>query len=265
MVQAKPESVKDYTKWLREELDIELTERTKNYYESVSDRILASFGESPLWYDVLSNLTSHNQTYYLDTGYYLFINPDSPELVTKPYESFIHKTFRKNVIYNAEWPAPPKDGWIVPNNWFERINDIVRTCVVVKYLDGVSYFVGRLGSACRNQDVDFRVDYEAKEEGYYAAHFYVDFRCEIPGENWDTTLIDACIEIQITTQLQEVIRKLLHKYYESRRGVSDTTGVMWQWDYASDEFSANYLGHILHYVEGMIMDVRKRAWEETSE
>lgn len=34
--------------------------------------------------------------------------------------------------------------------------------------------------------------------------------------------------------------------------------IKWQWDYESDEFIPNYLGHILHYIEGMIMEVRKR-------
>ena len=36
----------------------------------------------------------------------------------------------------------------------------------------------------------------------------------------------------------------------------------WQWDYKSDEFSANYLGHILHYVEGMIVEIREKQKKE---
>lgn len=70
------------------------------------------------------------------------------------------------------------------------------------------------------------------------------------------------IEIQITTQLQEVIRSLLHKYYEDRRKGVEAEGTKWQWDYKSDEFVANYLGHILHYVEGMIMDIREKQRKE---
>ena len=33
---------------------------------------------------------------------------------------------------------------------------------------------------------------------------------------------------------------------------------IWQWNYKSDEFAANYLGHILHYVEGMIIEIRDK-------
>ncbi len=61
----------------------------------------------------------------------------------------------------------------------------------------------------------------------------------------------------MTTQLQEVIRRLLHTYYEDKRQ-SKKEQTKWQWNYNSDEFSANYLGHILHYVEGMIMEVREK-------
>lgn len=34
--------------------------------------------------------------------------------------------------------------------------------------------------------------------------------------------------------------------------------VAWQWQYRGDQFVPNYLGHILHYIEGMIMEVRER-------
>ena len=76
---------------------------------------------------------------------------------------------------------------------------------------------------------------------------------------WDTERIDVSIELQITTQLQEVIRKLLHSYYENvRKRAGEREDVKWQWNYKSEEFAANYLGHILHYIEGMIMEVRER-------
>ena len=79
--------------------------------------------------------------------------------------------------------------------------------------------------------------------------------------DFKTEKIMVSIEIQITTQLQEVIKKLLHKYYEERRKRIEKPSVKWQWDYKSDEFSTNYLGHILHYVEGMIMDIRESRLE----
>lgn len=55
---------------------------------------------------------------------------------------------------------------------------------------------------------------------------------------------------------------MLHKYYEDKRKGIREEDIKWQWDYKSDEFATNYLGHILHYVEGMIMEIREKQKEE---
>jgi hypothetical protein len=128
----------------------------------------------------------------------------------------------------------------------------------VKYFDGVDYLTEKIKNLCIKHNIDIKVHKEAREEGYYAAHLYIRMDFEIPKIDWDTERIEALIEIQITTQLQEVIRRLLHNYYEKKRKIVVKPPEKWQWDYRCDEFCANYLGHILHYVEGMIMDIRER-------
>jgi hypothetical protein len=55
---------------------------------------------------------------------------------------------------------------------------------------------------------------------------------------------------------------LLHKYYEDKRKGIREEDIKWQWDYKSDELATNYLGHILHYVEGMIMEIREKQTEK---
>ena len=120
----------------------------------------------------------------------------------------------------------------------------------------------QIQSLCGTHSLPCEFSFEAKEEGYYAAHLYIRPEFEIPEVTWNTKRIKVSIEIQITTQLQEVIRKLLHKYYEQRRKGLGVEKIKWQWDYKSDEFSANYLGHIVHYVEGMIMEIREKQKEE---
>ena len=139
----------------------------------------------------------------------------------------------------------------------------MRTCFYVKYLDGVSFFAEKLSSICSEHKMDCIINFEAKEEGYYAAHASVSFDCKVPDRKWDYKEINVMVELQITTQLQDVIRKLLHKHYEKNRKDPSEQHDKWQWNYKSDEFSTNYLGHILHYIEGMIMDVRSRQKEET--
>ena len=183
-------------------------------------------------------------------------------MLLKPYESLLHKSFRKNILLNDAWPTPPNGGWITPENWFSRTNDIVRTTIVVKYLDGVEFMVQHIRAIAEEGNCPFQVNYEARDEGYYAAHCYITFNLEVPKLDWDTERIDVRLEIQVTTQLQDVIRKLTHGFYEQRRTFRRSADFKWQWNYYSPEFVPNYLGHILHYVEGMIMEVRKRGESE---
>ena len=254
----KPQNIYEYKTWLREQHNIEVSDRTKRYYDAVVSKTADDFRNATLWKTIISQLEQNNQEYYLNKNYYLFTDTSPPELYKKPFDSFVLKTFRYNVLNNAKWPNEPDGGWILPSNWFSRINDMVRTYFVVKYLDGVIFFASKLMDLCDSLGCNSRVDYEAKEEGYYAAHFYVSFLCDVPREDWDTRDETISVEIQITTQLQEVIKRLLHKYYEQRREHLTATDIKWQWDYRSDEFATNYLGHILHYIEGMIMEVRDK-------
>jgi len=256
----KPEDLNKYKEWLKKEHKIEITSLDKTYYESVSNKIKQEFEKSELWETLIGKLKTYNDEYYIKKdGYQLLTNRESvPTLNLKSYNSFFLKTYRKNVLDNSNWPNPPNVGWILPDDWYLYINDIVRTELIVKYLDGVEFLIEKLDLLCKEFTSTCRPDYEAKEEGYYAVHVYTKQNVEIPMRDWRTKKIDVDIEIQITTQLQENIRKLIHKYYEVRRTRERQDDVKWQWDYHSDEFSANYLGHILHYMEGMIMEIREK-------
>ena len=261
----KPKTIEEYKKWLEEQHNVEISDRTQTYYDSVINKIKLDFEKSELWSKLTENLKEYDDEYLLDSGYQLLIPNFTPELITKSFDSFLLKTFRKNIIENNYWPEPPKIGWLLPTNWHSQINDSVRTLIVVKYLDGVDFLINKIKLLCEQNKCDCKIFLEAREEGYYAAHLYINEKFEIPKIDWDTEKIDISIEIQITTQLQEVIRKLLHKYYEDRRERTTKEDIKWQWDYQGDEFTANYLGHILHYVEGMIMEIREKQKEEKYE
>jgi hypothetical protein len=257
----KPGNLPEYEKWLKEHFNFEMTPREKMYYEQVVVRMKADFENSGFWTQLLVILDDLKDKYLLDRGYELYASPYPPVVHTKPFESFFLKTFRKNILLNDQWPKPPVNGWIIPSNWLTRTSDVLRTLLVVKFLDGVEYVSEALKDFCNGASVPCRVDFEAREEGYYAAHFYAINVFEIPRRNWDTETIPVETEIQVTTQLQESIRRLLHHYYETRRvsgGNKEKDVKKWQWDYKSEEFATNYLGHILHYVEGMIMEIRDK-------
>jgi hypothetical protein len=251
----------EYKSWLEKEHSVDSSHLNVYYYETVSTRIKIGFESSAFWKHLIDSHGDFGDEYWIAHGCPLYLSDSKPILHIKPFESFLLKTFRKNVLQNQNWPSPPYQGWLLPDNWFDRINDTVRTMLVVKYLDGVSFLAEKIRHYCDGSNVPFHVDLEAKEEGYYAAHVYTRQRIEVPSPRWDTHSISPLIEIQITTQLQELIRMLLHQHYEVRRKAISSTGTKWQWDHQSEEFATNYLGHILHYVEGMVVGIRERQNE----
>ena len=255
----KPTTVEQYKLWLRDQHSVDVR-RTETHYGVVTRKICEDVDASPCWQALIGDLTRMDQAYLVKTNYNLFVEGSPPpQLLKKPYESFIVKTFRQNILNNQRWPDEPAEtGWILPPRWFEQINDIVRSLLVVKYLDGVIFAADQILEKTKALDTACTIELEAREEGYYAAHLHFPVACEIPRENWDTEKMTVSVELQITTQVQEVIRKLLHAYYEKRRITREQEGATWQWNYKSPEFAANYLGHVLHYVEGMIMDIREK-------
>ena len=259
---AAPGDLAEYVEWLRSEHAIIVDERTRAHFELVTRDIAESVSDSVAWRSIIEAMSEANHAYYARTGFPLvFGQPQKPEIVIKPFDSALEKSFRKNILLNTRWPEPPALGWITPLNWFSTMNDIIRTTVVVKYIDGVRFLAEALGNACNNVGLPNHVDMEARWEGYYAAHFYVDQEIAVADIQFDVHRQSVSLELQITTQLQEVIRLLLHENYEESRLVAPGGEDGWKWAYSSREFKVNYLGHILHYLEGLIADVRSRATE----
>ncbi len=259
MSDERPEDIPGYKRWLKKHFEVEITEQTKVYYDTVAIKVMNLFEESNFWVEVTSNLRELDDEYGRQSGGYpLFVSDEEPTLLTKPFDSFLHKTLRKNSLENKSWPREPEGGWILPEDWYSTINDIVRTLFVVKYLDGVEFLTDRIRKLCVDHGLEFDAMLEAREEGYYAAHLHARREFEVPGLLWDTELKEVSVEMQITTQVQDLIRRLLHTYYEQSRMAVKREEIQWQWAYGSDEFRANYLGHVLHYMEGMIMEIRER-------
>ena len=254
----RPKDIDEYKKWLEREFFVIINSKIENHYNSIAKKIKSDFEVSKVWSDILIELDNYNTEYLAKTNYQLFVNSNKPELVLKSFNSFLEKSFRKNIVNNKNFPMPPDSGWVLPSNWIENTNDILRTFFVVKYLDGVEFLMEKLKKCIERNSLKFQNHFEARDEGYYAVHLYTIFDFEVPMMNWDTEIQSISVELQITTQLQEVIGKLTHQLYEGRRIINNKSQKKWQWDYESEEFTGNYLGHILHYVEGMIMDVRNK-------
>lgn len=251
-------TIETYHSWFNEKFNIDLSTKPRSIYPYVIQKLNNDFENSLFWKELQGNINNYNDEYYLQNGYPL-LKIEPMQIYSKPYESLINKSFRKNVLSNNNFPLEPTCGWITPENWFNKIKDLLRTTITVRYLDGVEFIANKIKELAEKNNFIFTVDFEAREEGYYAAHINIEGKFNIVGNDWDEKEIEFPIEIQVTTQLQEVIKALLHKMYEEVRTLpAIEKNQKWQWDYKSLEFSSNYLGHILHYMEGMILEVRDK-------
>lgn len=249
---AKP-TLDTYRDWLQRHMAAD-PERFEMHYESSIPQLLKAFQESQVWTAILTTLREANSAYQIANKSHL-ITSSNPPLLVKSYTSFLNKNFRHNVTNNDNWPSPPNDGWWLPPDWIGTLNDIVRTTVVVSYVDGIQFLRDRLAQAIADAGGHSCFDLNAKPDGYYAGHLLVTFPAQIPDLQFGRIEVPFTVEIQITTHVKEAIKSILHPIYEKAR--IEGANKNWQWDFSCDEFIANNLGHIVHYVEGMIVRVRE--------
>lgn len=257
----KPAFPDEYVDWLWEEHEVSVGADTEAQYADFSRQLERQFRASWFFEHLPGRLLEFHANYKVAKGTGLLANP-SPAipLDVKSWTSFLEKTYRRNVLDNKRWPSEPDRGWILPDSGFDKIGDVVRALVVVRYLDGMDEVAGALSQLAVDTGLSSTMGRLAKVEGYYATHVDIAFSPRLP-VGLDVMNVPTSVEIQITTELQANIRDLAHGHYERRRMATEANPAAWQWDYGGLEFSSNYLGHVLHYLEGMIMQLRERTNE----
>jgi len=262
----KPKNPRAYITWWNNNFEPNIYGSDTILYRDVSTSVMYDFKHSDAFTALIHELHNYGAEYRRSFGYDLLMKkPEETELEPKEWEKFKLKVWRKNVVQNPNWDThnwdqdrcSPKEGWITPDNWYDRIHDIVRTKIVVKYFDGVKFLLDRIDKHFTNYGFRCKPDWEAREEGYYAAHLNVIGDYSIRS-GMQIHKMKVSVEIQITTQIKDVITELTHKYYERKRETLEFPDTKWQWDYECGEFAPNYIGHMLHYIEGAVMQIRER-------
>jgi Region found in RelA / SpoT proteins len=208
---------------------------------------------------IVTALNEMRHVYFPGGPDLLFYPPELPadlSLQIKPFISAMHKMYRRNVVFNRNYPNPPPDGRIEPSRLYEGIDDLIRTRIVCKYMDGPQFVCERLTEHCNRVGVSSQYRDLGTDAGYYAWHFYFQSPVVLM-LNGEVQERHLWVEIQLTTQLAEVITSLTHGLYAERReGAPEAKHGVWKWDAGSQRFRSAYLGHGLHLLEGVIQTFR---------
>lgn len=253
---AKP-SFDRYDEWLDQAWSGDKRELRPGRFLHHQADLKSQFESSEFWLGIQRQLPLWEQDYAREKHHRLFSGTNPAPLNLKPWSSFLNKTWRENVKNNARWPKPPREGWVLPDTWFEKFWDIIRTRFTVNYLDGVPFLVKRIKDYAGSLDIEVKVETKAKDTGYYAMHVRVPQ--EFEGLDLDYVGPEfrrSEVEIQVTTALQEMVDNLTHRHFERSRDTIESVAGPWQWEYRGAEFGVYYLGHVVHWVEGMIMSLR---------
>ena len=179
---------------------------------------------------------------------------------TKPYDSVVDKTFRLNCNWNRAFPKEPAQGWVKSVNWFSSLDDLIRTALVCRYLDGPELVCRAISEKASKLGLVSEFGPRATDEGYYAYHCYVKIPVNLmTGLVGTISQTDVEIEIQVTTQLQEVLKDLTYPFYRIRRIGTRRAPPMERWDFNTAQFKSSYLAHTLHLIEAMIVQLRNEA------
>jgi hypothetical protein len=255
----KPATLDEYRDWARATLSIDYDlARIKARYDTNIQTALNTIQKSSFWLTLPALLDQRKTEHDARTGAAMLMSREV-NLEAKPYSSSIDKSFRHNILWNRRFPEEPKDGWATPDSWYMLFDDLIRSTIVCKFIDGPGIIAMALSERAMQTGLECHYSPRANERGYYAFHHYTKFPMEIADADFNPRPVNLTLELQLTTQLQEVLRELTHPLYERARLTSEPRDDKWKWEYENPKFQTSYLGHTLHLIEAIIIQVRDTA------
>lgn len=262
----KPETIPQYLDWAAEHLASDFKDpKSKRVYEVNLNISFNVISKHSFFSELQTQLENWDQEYLANTSTRLLMESSPPELVQKPYESAVDKSFRVNVLWNENFPEPPKKGWITADNLYFYFNDLVRCSIVCRFIDGPRYLTDLLMRFAEDHGLERRRYSQERDDGYYAYHYYVKFPLKLLNSNWDEIESYIEVEIQVTTQLQDILRSLTHSFYKATRVLPEKDSSKWKWDFKSNRFRVGYLSHTLHLLESIILESRDEVAKQLTE
>jgi hypothetical protein len=240
-----------FTKWSAACAELHPQTGIPNYWSIVESNVIQwakDLTVSPFWSDTASELDKWRTEYHAVTGSTLLSQAKLPDFVSKSKESIIDKLQRKYPIdqiqdaFEGDYPIP-------------KIGDLVRVRLTCSYLDGVEFLAGKLMDLAKSTGVSAIHEKQGKIEGYYAQHINItqDVMRKVAGSS---VIVKIECEIQIATDMSTKMWDTSHGLYERTRG-QPIEAENWQWKHSDPRFISNQLGHLVHLVDGLLIQLRE--------
>ena len=247
-----------YPTWLHDRLSVDLASH-KRVFQLNQNASVGWAQECSFFKELSATLKSADEEYQKLHHVPLLAKPDSEfRLLRKDYESVVNKSFRENIRNNKSFPEPPSSGWTLPAEACHRINDSLRGELICRYLDGPPFLAERLTRLAAFHSLRSETKRQERDSGYYAIHFYVFIPMSLAGLDGKLADVSVSVEIQLATQLQDLLRALTHGIYERLR-ISEQEETGWMWDGLSPRFRSSFLGHTLQMIEGLLVSLRNEV------
>jgi hypothetical protein len=152
----------------------------------------------------------------------------------------------------------PKLGWVSPFDWLEKVNDVVRCQMICRDSHGAIFLAEQLKLLADRFGINsVPPRHLVFDDGYYAIHFYITIKGKILiPSRLRSFILNGKLEIQITTQMHEAVKQLLHYGYRKKRNELCKVNLPWQWDFKQEDFIRNFLGHSIQNIDGTICRLR---------
>ncbi len=249
----RPESeLSDEERWERELADAIPATQDPDYWttlEANARRWAQQVGTSNYWLDAKEALASWRTEFHsLHRG--SLVRGDLPAFVHKSAGELRGKAFRWRDRNEGKvlgvWDPPVE----VP-----ILNDIVRTRVECRFLDGVEFLGDRLEDLARTLGVFVRRDRRALGTGYFAQHLYVMAQVDHRVAGVATPLF-VWVEIQIATVMSTQVWDVAHKIYEAARTGLSVKDDAADWDPRNPHFLQRQMGHLAHLADAVLLQLR---------
>jgi ppGpp synthetase/RelA/SpoT-type nucleotidyltranferase len=249
-----------YRAWFTTKFACNLVNERRRYAENASWRWEQLSRPGRVWPKLCTELQLVHDRHGTSSRFRLLTNRNTEHLKLDPkdFDELVDKTWRKNIVANAGAAKgqAPEGGWITHENWDERILDILRTTVTVRFLDGVKEVVDSITEFAIREGVEFEPPDWQSKVGHCAVHVVLRPEVEYRSAAGPDVVAALPIEIQVSTQLQDVACELTHPIYERRRLTNPDE---WELEWSEDpHFVANHVPFGLHLVDGVILAERRK-------